>query len=295
MLFAHKGAALRPAPALQRAARGAAVRAMAAPEASLDLVLTALGSNSAALWLGAHPLARDCVSALAVTAAATAWVRIWTALASAGVTPSTVSRKMIHTGSAPLFVLCWPLFSAEPYAAFAASFIPLVQVARLYRAGAADASSGTEAGLVKAVSRSGDRGDELLAGPLLYTLVLLAATAFGFRSLPAAVAVCQMAVGDGVADIVGRRFGSVKWPFARAKSVQGSLAFAVSAFAACLLVTALFNACGYTDLTTADVALPLALISVACSLVELVPGVDDNLSVPTVGLLLSLLLLRPPL
>jgi len=59
--------------------------------------------------------------------------------------------------------------------------------------------------------------------------VLLFATLFSFReSAVGVVAVTQMAVGDGLADIVGRRFGKVKWPFSRNKSLVGSAAFVVS-------------------------------------------------------------------
>lgn len=45
------------------------------------------------------------------------------------------------------------------------------------------------------------------------------------------IAVTQMAVGDGLADIVGRRWGTVKWPFAGGKkSVIGSAAFVLGSF-----------------------------------------------------------------
>ena len=44
------------------------------------------------------------------------------------------------------------------------------------------------------------------------------------------IAVTQMAVGDGLADIVGRQWGSVKWPFSKSKSLIGSGAFLVGGF-----------------------------------------------------------------
>lgn len=40
----------------------------------------------------------------------------------------------------------------------------------------------------------------------------------------------QMAVGDGLADIVGRKWGSVKWPFSKSKSLVGSGAFLLGSF-----------------------------------------------------------------
>ena len=66
-------------------------------------------------------------------------------------------------------------------------------------------SSGETGGLVAAVSRSG-RASEVLGGPLYYCVVILAAVLFGWtKSSVALVAVCQMAAGDGFADIIGRR------------------------------------------------------------------------------------------
>ena len=54
---------------------------------------------------------------------------------------------------------------------------------------------------MRAVSRSGDKS-EALGGPMVYTLVLLGCTLFGWRSVISAVAVCQMAIGDGGAAIL---------------------------------------------------------------------------------------------
>lgn len=169
--------------------------------------------------LASPVLLRDSVCMVAVVLAAAVWVDLWSGLASKGRLPSTLSRKLIHTGSAPLFLICWPLFSEAPSARVAACAVPLLQVVRLVRAGLSsgqssgaaahssaeggdDVGAQPEAALVAAVSRSGERS-EALGGPLLYTLVLLSATAFGWRSPVAAVAICQMAVGDGVADIFG--------------------------------------------------------------------------------------------
>ena len=159
--------------------------------------------------------------------------------------------------------------------------------------------------------------------------MLLAATLLGFRSVVAAVAVCQMAVGDGVADIVGRRyaaaaatyrrrrprprplsacspltrrrrFGKVKWPFSDTKSYAGTGAFVVGAWAASLGVVSVYHTFGYTALTAQAAVVPLFAVSVASALVELLPkgqGVmavltDDNLTVPACAALVGSLLLR---
>ena len=138
-----------------------------------------------------------------------------------------------------------------------------------------------------------------------------------------------MAVGDGVADIVGRRyapaaatrraptptsalgaltarslrrrrFGKVKWPFSDTKSYAGTGAFVVGAWAASLGVVSVYHTFGYTALTAQAAVVPLLAVSVASALVELLPkgqGVmavltDDNLTVPACAALVGSLLLR---
>lgn len=66
---------------------------------------------------------------------------------------------------------------------------------------------------------------ELLRGPLYYVLVLLAVTLLFWRQSPIGITVVAlMCGGDGLADLVGRRFGSAKLPFNQNKSWAGSLA-----------------------------------------------------------------------
>lgn len=146
--------------------------------------------------------------------------------------------------------------------------------------------------LIATVSRSGDK-KEALGGPLIYTIVLLLATLVFFRDSPVGVvAVSQMAIGDGLADIVGRRWGSVKWPFSEKKSFIGSAGFVIGAF---LGSAALLQLLVLTNHLSLDVTLSLPkllLISVACALTELVPIGDDNLSVPIMGAALTYFLLQ---
>jgi phytol kinase len=146
--------------------------------------------------------------------------------------------------------------------------------------------------LVNAISRSGSK-KEALGGPLIYTVVLFLATLLGFRESPiGVVAVCQMAAGDGLADIVGRRYGTVKWPFSASKSYAGSLAFVVGAFGASVGVLSLLSATGCLTLSVGSYLPQLVLISIVCALVELVPIGDDNVTVPVAGAILTALLLR---
>ena len=66
---------------------------------------------------------------------------------------------------------------------------------------------------------------ELLRGPLFYVIIMVAATMVFWRQSPVGMMVISlMCGGDGLADIVGRKFGSAKLPFNRSKSWAGSLA-----------------------------------------------------------------------
>jgi dolichol kinase len=147
--------------------------------------------------------------------------------------------------------------------------------------------------LVTAVSRSGNRS-EVLQGPFYYVLALLAATLLSWRGSPVGViALCQMAVGDGVADIVGRRLGAGnRWPVAPTKSVIGSAAFVTGAAAASLGILSWLQLWGCMGPLPADCATRILAISIACAAVELLPAslCDDNITVPLLAAALAIVL-----
>lgn len=261
--------------------------------------MDALVSASATAWVVSTPVARDVGVAFVLALLAKVWVALWGALAKSGILPSTLTRKLIHAGTGPLFVMGWPFFSHAPTAILAACAVPVINLVRLWLAGRTGVMNADSDQLVASLSRTGD-AKEVARGPFYYTLVLLASTALSFRALPGVVAVCQMAVGDGFADIVGRRFGKTKWSFVENKTVEGSIAFVLSAWAASLGMLIGCHLLGYTALSARTAALPMAAISIACAAIELFSEplrsllgelADDNLTVPFAGALLTLLLL----
>jgi len=292
-------------PALRSAAPPLAAVARSTPltaslAAGMDLIAaTASVATSApvsaaiAAFTAVPAPARNAGCSVLLLVASIAWIKICNLLSSAGITSQYVSRKLVHMGSGPLFVLCWPLFTPGLGGQLAAMTVPILSVVRLLRAG--KAAEGSEAGaeLVRAISRSGDK-QEALEGPMVYTIVLLAATAFGWRSAVSVIAINQMAIGDGMADIVGRRVGKRRFttflePTGK-KSVEGSVAFAFFAFVACMLMVGLFNLTGVVALTAAQAAPQLLLISVVAALVELLPLGDDNFTVPLSSAILATVL-----
>jgi hypothetical protein len=93
-------------------------------------------------------IARDAGSALLTGSLGYAFVKGNTWLADKGYLDPKDSRKIIHTLSAPLFILFWPLFSEAVGARWFAASVSFVNVIRLYIAG-----SGGDESLAYAVSR----------------------------------------------------------------------------------------------------------------------------------------------
>mmetsp|Transcript_2814 Transcript_2814/g.4576 ORF Transcript_2814/g.4576 Transcript_2814/m.4576 type:complete len:306 (+) Transcript_2814:17-934(+) len=264
---------------------GPHVVAAAPTGAGAAVARTAVGAALASSVAG-----HDLTVAAAVATASLGWSFAVGSLAGKEMISPVLGRKLLHMTCGPGFLLAWPFFTSAASAQWIAAAVPMLSVLRLLRASFGVPSV---SGLVRATSRSGD-SSEVLGGPMYYTLVLLAATVFGWRSPVAAVAVCQMAIGDGIADIFGRRFGKTKWPFSKSKSVEGSLAFVAGGFGSSLGMIHVLHATGFTALTAAAAAPAVLLISVLSAGVELLPAslLDDNISVPGFAAVLSYLLLR---
>ena len=267
---------------------------------ALPLSASAAGVSFDVDVAAAVPGGRDLACSAAAAVGAVGWLRANTWAASEGLVGATLSRKLIHIGSAPLFVLAWRFYGQSPSAAVAAALVPAFNVVKIVSAARrAETAKGrglesSETEFVDAVSRTGDPR-EVLGGPLLYTCVLFLCTLVGFRSTPAVVALSQMAVGDGLADVAGRRFGkNNKWFCNADKSYAGSLAFVAGATVASLGLLAWL---GLVDSPfSPDLVGRVGLVSLACAVAEVLPALawaDDNLSVPVVGALLAALLLPP--
>ncbi|KAL3773254.1 hypothetical protein ACHAW5_002418 [Stephanodiscus triporus] len=243
---------------------------------------------------------RDASSACVCIAGATFFVGAITRPAGTGRIDPRDSRKVIHTLSAPLFIVLWPLFSDAYGARAFASVVPALNALRLYLAGTGggddgDRSSSSESELARAISRSGD-ARESLGGPFIYVMVLLFSTLFFWRDSPVGVvSLATMACGDGLADLVGRRLGSSnRWFFNRSKSMAGSAAFVAGSFVASFGLISWLTRTGAMDalgLSSFELAGRLLAIAVVCAGVELIPVGDDNYSVPISAAFLSAFLL----
>lgn len=130
--------------------------------------------------------------------------------------------------------------------------------------------------------RPGERGHRTVGGIVFYPLaVLILILVFPKRPDIAAASWGILAVGDGAATLVGRRFGGARWPWHPTKTIVGSLTLAAAGGAAALVLTwwtipALDTPPSWTYVIVA----PFVAAAVA-ALVESMPvELDDNLSVP---------------
>lgn len=221
------------------------------------------------------------------------FVKTITALTSNGMIQPRDSRKIIHSLSAPLFMLFWPLFSSAVGARLFAATVPLLQAMRLWLA-ALDKGGDDGSELAAAISRSGDT-KEALGGPFIYVVVLFFAIITCFKdSFAGMMALSAMAAGDGMADLFGRRFGKKnKWFFNQDKSMAGTAAFIIGSSLCSIGLGYFLQVTGAIPLNTpfVDLAVKFVTISVLSAFIELIPFGDDNWSVPIGAYILSLLLL----
>jgi dolichol kinase len=232
------------------------------------------------------------------------FIQVVSICASKKIMTPHLARKVIHTLSSPLYMLLWPLFSTVPAARFFAALVTGVNMFRLARAAktSIDGHETDDRILAMAISRSGD-ANEAVGGPLIYvsavTLLLLIG---GPHSSVVVTALSNLAAGDGLSNIVGRRYGTNnQWPGLKGKSVMGTLAFLIGA-SLCSIVLLSWNGGGASTIPGTNVLLNPSLpplwrqqivkIAAFSALVELIPGIDDNFTVPTASGLLAWYLLR---
>lgn len=212
------------------------------------------------------------------------FLRIMDFIAIRGWISSKLSRKLIHIGTGPIFVLCWALFPDVSYARWLAALVPFLITAQFALVGLGIIKDEAS---VKALSRSGDP-QEILRGPLFYGIVFVLLTILFWKDHPAGVvALMILCGGDGVADIVGNAVKSPRIPWSPKKTVAGSLSVFFGGFLlalAVLWVLHQFNVFGnaYTQIGT------LAIIAAVATLVESLPFKDvDNITISAVAAVLA--------
>ncbi|CAL5209072.1 unnamed protein product [Lathyrus oleraceus] len=203
-----------------------------------------------------------------------------------------LSRKLVHILSGLLFLVSWPIFSTSSEARYFAAFVPLVNFLRLLVNGLSLVS---DQGLIKSVTRKGDP-KELLRGPLYYVgILMLCAVVFWRESPIGVVSLAMMCGGDGVADIIGRRYGSIKIPYNQKKSWAGSIAMFIFGFLVSIGMLYYYSALGHVEFNWESILPRVAFVSIVATVVESLPTtevIDDNISVPLVTMAVTFFILN---
>jgi len=218
---------------------------------------------------------------------ALAFLRLMDYLAHTGIIEGKLSRKIIHIGTGPVFVLCWLMYPdpGGQISRWLAALVPLVITAQFALVGTGIIR---DEAAVKAMSRTGDRR-EILRGPLFYGIMFVAMTLLYWKdSLIGVPALMMMCGGDGIADIVGRRLNSPKLPWSPEKSVAGSLSVFAGGWLFSMLIFAIYIWIGAFSGPVTRFLLPVTWIALGAMLVESLPFKDiDNLTITLASALIG--------
>ena len=215
------------------------------------------------------------------------WLRVNDFFAHKGWVSSQISRKIIHIGTGPLFVLCWLFFNQSNFSPYFAALVPLGITLQFALVGSGVIN---DPAAVDAMSRTGDR-KEILRGPLYYGIVFILLTILFWRHSPIGmVALMMLCGGDGLADIAGKLLNSSKLSWSQKKSVAGSLTMLIGGFTFSFLIVWIFISQGYLQGPIRNTILPIGLIALVATFIESLPFENvDNITVPLVSVLLGLL------
>jgi phytol kinase len=218
-------------------------------------------------------LSSDFIALLLTFIVSLIWLRLNDYAAHKGWISGELSRKLIHIGTGPIFVLCWLIFPSTTISKYIAALVPLAITLQFLLVGIGvlrDESA------VQAMSRSGDPR-EILRGPLYYGLVFVLITIlFWYDSPTGIVALMLMCGGDGLAGILGKRYGKSHIPWNPRKTWIGSTAMFTGGLLLSLAILAIYISIGFFDSTLIDLIPAILLISLLATIVETLPLPDIN-------------------
>jgi phytol kinase len=218
---------------------------------------------------------------------AVAFLRLMDYIAQRGWIDSRTSRKLIHIGTGPIFVVCWLMYPDVWISRWLAALVPLLITVQFALVGFGVIK---DEAAVKAMSRTSDRR-EILRGPLFYGIMFVFITLFYWKdSLIGIPALMMLCGGDGIADIVGRRVSSPKLPWSPNKSMAGSLSVFAGGWLMTIFVFSVYVWFGAFSGPVSHFLLPVTWIALGAAAVESLSFKDiDNLTVPLASILIGYL------
>jgi phytol kinase len=217
------------------------------------------------------------LAAVLTFAIALSFLRLMDYIAHRGWIESRLSRKLIHIGTGPIFVLCWLFFPDVFSARWLAALVPFAITAQFALVGLGIMKDEAS---VKAMSRTGDP-KEILRGPLFYGIMFVLLTVVFWKDSPVGmVALMIMCGGDGVADLVGRYFNSHKLPHNPDKTVAGSASVFIGGWLLSAFILGIYVGTGVFAGTFVSHLIPLTIIALVSMVIESLPFENiDNITV----------------
>jgi phytol kinase len=230
-------------------------------------------------------LTNNLIALLITFLVALTWLRLNDFAAHRGWIDSQLSRKIIHIGTGPLYVLCWLFFQDTSLARYLAALVPLLFTIQFFLIGIGMVQDPAS---VQAMSRTGDRR-EILRGPLYYGIIFVLLTILYWKDSPIGIiALMLMCGGDGFADILGRRLGMVKLPWNQDKSWVGSLGMFIGSWIFAVMILGIFLSNGIFPGTIEDYIPGITLIALLATFVETMPLRDvDNITVTLTAIIIG--------
>lgn len=225
------------------------------------------------------------IAAVLTFVIAITFLRLMDFIAERGWIDSKTSRKLIHIGTGPIFVLCWLMYPDVQISRWLAALVPLLITVQFALVGTGILK---DEAAVKAMSRTGDPR-EILRGPLFYGIMFVAITLIYWKdSLIGIPALMMMCGGDGIADIVGRRVQSPRLPWSPEKSVAGTASVFIGGWIMTIVVFAIYVWIGAFSGPVTRFLLPVTWIALGATITESLPFRDiDNVTLTVVSALIG--------
>ncbi|KAL8205993.1 hypothetical protein R6Q57_009544 [Mikania cordata] len=247
-----------------------------------------MGGEGGPMFFHGSPIVGDLCALAITTSYAFSLLRCFQETAKTRVFEQKLNRKLLHITFGLGFMLFWPLFSSGTQGAVIAAIVPGVNIIKVLLIGLGMIK---DEATVKSMSRFGDYR-ELIKGPMYYAITITLCCAIYWRTSPIAIAgICNLCAGDGIADIVGRRFGKKKIPYNNGKSLAGSIAMATAGFFSSVGYMYYFSMFSYMQ-KDLKMVVGFLVVSLASAFVEshtICTKLDDNLLVPLASVLIGTL------
>jgi len=241
------------------------------------MVFNPLGSNLVFVW--------DVIATVISIVILLALVQINALMQKKGKVSQIITRKFVHIFAGPIFVVTWMLFSGEIISHYIAVIVPLLFVLQFVAIGTGMMKNES---FVNSMSRSGDPR-ELLEGTLYYAIVMVLMTFFWFyvpstgieNANPTALLIIGcVSGGDGLADIIGRKFGGERKFGTKGseKTIIGSIGMLVGSILVSSILVLIFSL-EVPHINIITLILPIVVVSIVATVVEALSpkGIDNFL------------------